>query len=333
MSLKNALKEGYVAEFSRPSVFSSKCLGFDTCRYNGVAIPCETVEKLKPFVDYITHCPEVEIGLGVPRATIRVIEENGQLELYQPETGKIFTREMSHYTARTLDNLPPVDGFILKHKSPSCGQADVKLFRGRENKSPVKRVAGFFGGEVARRFEGLAIEDEGRLSNFTIRERFLISIFTHAKFRSIRAKARNKDLVSFHSQNKLLFMACNQAALKQLGKIVANEAKLAPADVYNAYYPPMLRLLNSGPQRTQTINVLMHALGYFKKQLNTKEKAHFLDMLESYRERKVPLSAITSVLRSWTMRLESPYLDMQTFFMPYPPELMDINDSGKGRDY
>lgn len=57
----------------RPRVLFSRCLGFAACRYNGQSIRDETVEALLPFVDPVTVCPEVEIGLGIPRLAIRLV--------------------------------------------------------------------------------------------------------------------------------------------------------------------------------------------------------------------------------------------------------------------
>ena len=93
------------------------------------------------------------------------------------------------------------------------------------------------------------------------------------------------------------------------------------------------KALARSPSAGQVINVLMHAQGYFKKQLNAAEKALFLDTLDKYRAKKLPLSVAQALLRSWIARFGSDYLAGQSFFAPYPEELMEISDSGKGRDY
>jgi uncharacterized protein YbgA (DUF1722 family) len=75
----------------------------------------------------------------------------------------------------------------------------------------------------------------------------------------------------------------------------------------------------------------MHALGFFSDGLSTGEKAFFLDALERYRAGRIPLSAVTAIARSWIVRFSTDYLKNQTFFEPYPTELVEISDSGKGR--
>ncbi len=59
--------------FNRPKIVVSKCLEFDHCRYDGQLINNKYIHKLKDHVDFITICPEVEIGLGVPRDPIHLV--------------------------------------------------------------------------------------------------------------------------------------------------------------------------------------------------------------------------------------------------------------------
>jgi uncharacterized protein YbgA (DUF1722 family) len=77
----------------------------------------------------------------------------------------------------------------------------------------------------------------------------------------------------------------------------------------------------------------MHAMGYFKHDLKEREKAHFLDTLERYRAGKAPLSTLLAILGVWIARWGQDYLEGQVYFNPYPLELFEISDSGKGRNY
>ena len=85
------------------------------------------------------------------------------------------------------------------------------------------------------------------------------------------------------------------------------------------------------PRKTSNINVLMHSLGFFSKKLGSKEKAFFLEQLEDYRDNKIPISALLIVLKAWSIKYNEEYLLQQTFFEPYPKDLMSLTDSGKGR--
>ena len=100
----------------RPKVVVSRCLEFDNCRYNGQKISSEIIEELTPHVDFIKVCPEVEIGLGVPRDPIRIISKGGKKKLIQPKTGNEYTDSMKKFCEEFLSSLSKVDGFLLKNR-------------------------------------------------------------------------------------------------------------------------------------------------------------------------------------------------------------------------
>ena len=318
--------------FTRPVVVVSKCLGFDHCRYNGEIVDDSFVRRLREFVEFRPVCAEMEIGLGVPRDPIRVVLVQGEMRLVQPSTGKDCSGPMNEFAGSFLDGIGSVDGFLLKSRSPSCGTRDVKIYNETGNLMSAAQRQGFFGRAAMARFGDTAVEDEGRLRNFLIRERFLTMLFTLARFREMAVEPTMARLTGFHARNKLLLMAYSEVVMRQLGKLGANEEHRPAADVFRDYGALLPRAFSGPPKYTAAINVLMHALGYFKEGLSSEEKAFFLDSLQRYRTGKVPLSVPVGILRSWVVRFREPYLAQQALFQPYPEELIEIADSGKGRD-
>jgi len=318
--------------FPKPVVVVSKCLGFDSCRYDGSRIDSPLVEKLKAHVTFRPVCPEVETGMGVPRKPIRIVSDHGVNTLVQPATKKDFTVAMQNFVETFLDSLTGVDGFLLKNRSPSCGIGDAKIHDGFEEGARTFKGSGFFGGAVLDKFAGLPVEDEGRLRNFTIREHFLTRIFAFARFREVKAGGSMKSLVNFHSVQKLLLMGYNQAQMRLAGKIVANHENAAWETVITRYEEHLKRALANPPRFTAMINVLLHAFGGFSEVLSKEEKAFFLESIEEYRDERIPLSVLLHIVRAWSIRYRNDYLLGQTFLQPYPAELVEITDSGKGRE-
>lgn len=318
-------------KFRRPKVVISRCLGFDSCRYDGQIISSKFVNKLRDYVDCITPCPEVDIGLGIPRDSLRVVKKNNSLRFMQTNTEKDFTYEISEYSKNFLDELEEVDGFILKEGSPSCGFKAVKYYPGTGKVPSNSKGPGFFGGAVLKSFSQFPVENEGRLRNFNIREHFLTRLFLMPEIRELRKSKSIKDLVNFQSRNKLMLMAYNQELMRTLGRVVANYDNKPVEELIEYYIDGFLNAINHTPRYTSNINVLMHGLGYFKEDLSTEEKAFFLDSLESYRKSKVPLSVPLYLLKSYIIKYDNDYLKSQTYFDPYPEGLVEITDSGKGR--
>jgi len=317
--------------FPKPKIVISKCIGFDPCRYNGEIVQDKFVTRLEPHVEFVCVCPEVEIGLGTPRAPVRIISSGYSFKLIQPSSGLDVSERMRGFSRDFLDRLKEVDGFILKNRSPSCGFTDVKVYPGPEKGPVIGKTAGFFGGAILEQFGDRAIEDEGRLKNLSIREHFLTRVFAFARFHTPQQSPSMHDLVRFHAENKLLLMAYSQTKMRELGRIVANADGKRMGAVLELYEKSFRAALHKLPRHSSPINVLMHTLGYFKKELSMREKRHFLEMLEAYRQGRTPLSSAVSILQSWVMRFETEYLYGQTFFSPFPEELMALDDSGRGR--
>ena len=318
----------------RPVIFASKCLGFENCRWNGMILHSEIVELLRPYVDFISACPEKEIGLGVPRAPVRVIENSKGVFLLQPSTGLDLTEKMDIFSAAIIKTLKKraVDAFILKEGSPSCGCKNVKHYAKAEQKNTTTKSFGLFGQKITENFPFTALEDEGRLTNFTIREVFLTRLFTTAAFREIRTLGKIKDLAAFQAKNKLLFLAYNETSMRKLGKLAANGAKKRAEETYKAYAEELCNVFKNPAKPGAAVNVLQHAYGYFSKEISIEEKAHYLRQLEKYKKGSLPLSAVTLLTMAYITRFKISYLLEQTFFAPYPESLVTISDSGRGRD-
>lgn len=304
----------------KPNIVISKCLEFDTCRYNGDIIKNIYIRQLKPFINFITVCPEVEIGLGTPRDPIRIIENETKKMLLQEATGKELSNRMNNFSKKFISNLDNIDGFVLKSKSPSCGIKTAKIYSNSKQSCVIKKGSGLFSENIIKKFPLIPKEEELRLNNKYIREHFYTSIFTLADFRSVKTM---NHLYDFQGKNKYLFMTYNQTIMKKMGKIAANENNRTVNDVLVDYYKYLLMLFSKKSRHTSNINTQMHVMGYFKKQLTNKEKGHFLDSLELYREKKVSISAVNSILLSWINRFNNKYLHSQTYFSPFPKQLIN----------
>ena len=317
---------------NKPVIVLSNCLEYKACRYNGEVIPNKFVKMLEPYVVYIKICPELEIGMGVPRDPIKIVSVKNDERLLQPSTGKDYTDSMNAFSNKYLSSNLQVDGFILKSKSPSCGIKDVKISNSIDKGSTIGRTNGFFARVVLKKFEGLAIEDESRLLNFTIRENFLTKLFALSRFRQLRKNENIKELIRYQADNKFLFMSYNQTKMRELGKIVGSYNKKNISEIYDSYNQVLKSLFSTVSRKKSNITVFMHAQGYFSRYLSSKEKKFFQELLEKYRNNRVPISSVIVLIKSWILKYDQAYLNDQSFFNPYPEELMSLTDSGKGRE-
>lgn len=274
---------------------------------------------LGQFFDYVPVCPEVECGLGVPREAMRLVGDPNRPRLVTVKTGRDMTDRMEAWARVRLRELEDqgLCGFIFKSKSPSSGMERVKVYGpgGKVRKDGV----GIFARMFMEHFPLVPVEDEGRLHDPALRENFIEMVFALQRWREAKASGAGYGrVVEFHTKEKLLIMSHSPSHCRALGKLVAH-GKTMPQDQFLAEYErglvSALRLKATVAKHT---NVLLHAMGYFKKALTPSQKAELLELIQWYREGMVPLIVPITMLNHYVRTLGQPYLAVQTYLNPHP---------------
>jgi uncharacterized protein YbgA (DUF1722 family)/uncharacterized protein YbbK (DUF523 family) len=282
------------------------------------------IETLGRFVEWVPVCPEVEVGLPVPRDTLRLVRRGEDIRMVMPRTGTDHTQEMRSYAARAVRGLATRDlcGFVLKKDSPTCGMARVKVYP-ESGGSPARDGRGLFAGELIRQMPHLPVEEEGRLQDRRLRENFVERLFAYRRLKSLfTARWRLADLVAFHSSHKLLLMAHSPAAYQRLGRLVAT-AKGSPREsLRQRYEGEFMAALTVLATPGRHANVLQHMLGYMSPALDRDQRAEIEGLIDDHRRELVPLLAPLTLLRHHVRRLRVGYLLGQAYLQPSPKELM-----------
>jgi uncharacterized protein YbgA (DUF1722 family)/uncharacterized protein YbbK (DUF523 family) len=277
-------------------------------------------------VEWSAACPEVDIGLGTPRESIRLIGTTNAPRLFAPKSGIDLTEKMLSYARDKIAQLKrmDLDGYILKKDSPSCGMERVRIYH--ESGSASRTGAGLFARVLMEEMPDLPVEEEGRLHDPLLRANFIVRIFSHRRWRELRqAKFRLADLVQFHAQQKFLLMAHSEKHLRLLGKLVA-AAKTTPTEELLTQYAALFfaALREPATKRTHT-NVLQHLAGYFKKQLESKDKIELQSLIGDFRKGLVPLIVPITLIKHYINKFDLQYLRDQIYLNPHPKELMLLN--------
>ncbi len=305
---------------ARPRLLLSRCF-FEYTRYDGNTISNDLVKRLSKCCDVVRVCPELEIGLGVPREPIDVFSMGNELKLMN-KTSKIdLTEKMVTFSKDFAKSLSQdeIDGMILKAKSPSCGLRDARLYG--SNGKVVSKTYGFFAREMVESFPDLPIESEMRLNDSRIRFDFLSSIFAIARFRNVVSKS---ELIEFQRRYKFFILAKNERTMREMGKLAAQKG--FTQEMKHDYMRLLMKALKTPMKKTSVINTLLHIYGFFKDLLTSGEKAYFMDLLDGYKNGLVTLQVMNAVLKSWAISHKVAYIKDQVFFEPYPGELEPIED-------
>jgi len=301
-------------------VFSA-CLNSEPVRYNARIIEDEFCKKLAEHVDVVTVCPEVGIGLSVPRSPI-VIVFDGEKRLVQKDTGQDLTKRLLEFSADFLEKLGTVDGFVLKRKSPSCALSDATAYKFSRNTRLVLKTSGIFAQMAMEKFSKVAFIDEFRLRNFWLREHFLCRIFASAEMRRmLKCGFTKMDILKFHERYKYLLMSHSPSLLKKLGRLASNLNTLALTDLVREYSDLFTMPLTIKPTKAKHFNVLQHIYGYFKDRVNDVEKRKLLSLLDDFAAGSTSLTRIRAIFREYARELHIDYLLGQRYLSPYPLEL------------
>jgi len=280
-------------------------------------------DVLGDWFDWVPVCPELDIGLGVPRPSIHLVQAEGTPRLVEPKTGLDLTEKMEIYSRERVDKLMArgLDGYILKRASPSCGMERVKVFG--KGGMPSKNGVGVFASVLMERWPNLPVEEEGRLNDPHLRERFIEHVFCHHRWRTLsRRGLSRRKLIAFHTAHKLLLRTHNEAGYRRIGRIVASAGTISNEELYTSYEDEFHQVLMTKASRKRHANVLYHALGYLKSVLDPFEKQEAVALIEDYRHDLVPLVVPITLLRHHVCKHEIAYLMGQLYLEPHPKELM-----------
>ncbi len=331
-----------VGFWGRPRVGVSSCLLGEEVRFNGGHKRYRFLtDDLDRYVDWVPYCPEMEIGLGTPRETIRLTAG-----------GRLVNRggTADHTAAMAALPLPAdLDGYVFKAKSPSCGIRAIPRYRdekqrddrqgddrqgddrqgddrqGDDRQGDDRRAVdhagrGLYAARVLSAFALLAAEDEGRLNDTGLREAFVERIFAAARLRSFLAGAWSAgDLVAFHARHKLQMLAHDPARYRSAGRVVAAAGTAPREQTALAYRDVFLAAMASPATRGRHANALQHAYSRIGRDLDRPRRHDLVARIDAYRRGEEPLSVPIALLAHYALGL--PWLAEQTYLRPFPPDL------------
>ena len=312
---------------SRVKIGISACLLGQEVRFDGGHKRDRFLtDILGPHVEFVTVCPEVEMGLGTPREPMRLVAVGTSgVRMITTRTGIDHTEAMNRWTKRRLTGLarehPDLCGYVLKKDSPSCGMERVKTY-GRAG-PPRRDGRGLFASALINGFPSLPVEEEGRLGDAQLRENFIERVFAFRRLKDLfTAKWAVGDLVRFHSAHKMALLSHSAVKYNALGRLVAGAAAMPRAELRRAYEHQFMATLSMVATPKRHANVLMHMLGHFKKVLSGESRDELCRTIEDYRLGLVPLIVPITLLRYHARAHRIAYLLDQIYLDPHPRELM-----------
>lgn len=280
-------------------------------------------QTLGRYFQWISVCPEVEIGMSVPRENIRLVGTAGDPRLIGAKTGTDYTGRMRTYARERVEKLAQMElhAYILKKDSPSCGMERVRVYG--PNEIPTRDGVGMYARALMEKFPLMPIEEEGRLNDPRLRENFIERVFAYYRLREfLKSASRPSDLVKFHTRHKLTLMSHSPKHYRELGQLVARAGKSNFDAVLEEYAAQFMAGLKISATPRKHANVLYHVMGYFKKNLDSADRQEMAALIEQYRQEFLPLIVPVTLVKHHLRRHPVPWMEEQVYLNPYPGELM-----------
>ncbi|WP_299789277.1 DUF523 and DUF1722 domain-containing protein [uncultured Shewanella sp.] len=280
---------------------------------------------LGDYFEFSSFCPEVDIGLGVPRQAIRLVSSDKGVRAVGSRTPELDVTELLYHSAENRREWhEELCGYILKKDSPSCGMERVKLY---SSQMAERKGVGLYAARLMKNFPHLPVEEEGRLGDARLRENFIQRVYIYSRWRALNQEGLSlSKLQHFHARHKYIFMSHDQNKAKLLGNLLANGKSSDLSTLSLTYLAEMMSLLKKVASRSNHVNTLQHIQGYLKKQLTADDKQEMQACIEDYRKGLLPLIVPITLLRHHFRLSPDTYITESYYMQPHPGELMLLNN-------
>lgn len=301
----------------------SSCLLGQEVRYDGTHKHLRlATDSLARYFDFVAECPEMGIGMGVPRKPIRLVGDAEQPKAVAIHDESLdYTDQLTAFGQQKAQQHADLCGYIFMKNSPSCGLFRVKVYQ--ENGYPSATPGrGLYARAITEAHPLLPVEESGRLCDATLRENFVTRVFAYANWQQLKQEGLTpKRMTDFHARYKYVLMAHSPAKYSELGRMLADAGKHDTEALGERYFAALMAVLSSLASRKTHTNVLMHLQGYLKKKISASEKAELAQIIEQYRTAQLPLIVPVTLLKHHFNNHPDPYIANQAYLQPYPDDL------------
>lgn len=272
----------------------SSCLLGEKVRYDGGhKLNNYLSDTLGKYFTFRPFCPEVDIGLGTPRETIKLVQVEDEVYCVGTETKSLDVTEALQNSAQNqIDWHQNICAYIFKKGSPSCGPSGVKLFGLDASKPEEYQLVGqgIYAKRLAENCPQLPIEDEERLGDPEIRDNFIKRVFIYRKWKALNTSSLDVDqLIDFHRQYEDILKSHDELRAANLETELKEREGQPIQQLAQWYFAEMMMILTLIATRESHVKVINSLLNYLSGSITEIEQEELNEMLSAYLEKQLPL--------------------------------------------
>ena len=309
-----------VSKSIKPVLGISECLMGKEVRFNGGHKRSRyCTDVLSEYFEFKPLCPEVAIGMTIPRKPIRLAHVGDDVRVIATDNPELdYTDALTELATETAPQLKGLSGYIFMQKSPSCAVGSSKIYNAKGH--PVESGNGAFSNQLIQHLPLMPVTEAGKLNDDPIRENFIALVYAYHEWQiTVGDKPTISSVANFHYRHKLSLIAHSEVTAKVLGQLIANQKNRDINELATEYIELFMGVMKGTVSRKRHANVLVKLHHYLKKQMNDGERKEILSLIQHYRNGIVPLVVPMTLIKFFMGKYRD---DLSISLLePYPMEL------------
>lgn len=300
----------------------SSCLLGERVRYDGGhKLNTFIKETLGRFFEFVPVCPEMGIGMGVPREPVRL---TGDLQRPRAlgEHDKTFdvTEVLERYSEQMVAQLTDISGYILKRGSPSCGMQGVKIYSAQDQ--IMGGGSGIYARTLMERFPSLLVAEEHQVTETDLCEIFLEQVFIYKRWQRLIAGEFNKaGLMDFHVAHKFNVLAHDEMGYVRPDQLVTRLENETLQVVAKQYIACIMEILCLPTTQERHVDLLKRVAGYLRPYLGKADIIELQESIDAYGQGHSSLIAPIVLIKRYLQQCPGSSYTVQHYLNPQPNEI------------
>ena len=289
---------------TKPKIAVSACLIGQNVRHDGTNAQFQPLSRdWARDYDLIHTCPELEIGLGVPRSETKLVKFDDKISLIDSKSGDNYTEMMLQYAQTQSDYLieSGICGFVFKSGSASCGLSGISV-QMHHDKTTSTYGKGLFAMVFTTLNPHIPVIEENLLKSHIQAEHYLSKVAFFYEWQLFGKDGWTIEGINrFHLENERFFLGIAPEIFKLLNKLIINltNENAHPETIALEYMAKAQKSLSIVSRKGSIANTMELVLGSLSGHLSASEMQEMVGLIDEFRTSKLPSNTPVMLLNQY----------------------------------
>ena len=311
---------------TKPKIAVSACLIGQNVRHDGTNAEFQPLSQdWARDYDLIHTCPELEVGLGVPRSETKLVKFENKISLIDSKNGDNYTEMMLQYAQTQSDYLieAGICGFVFKSGSASCGLSGVSV-QMHHDKTISTYGKGLFAMVFTTLNPHIPVIEENLLKNHIQAEHYLSRVAFFNDWQLFGKDGWTIERINrFHLENEYFFLSVAPELFNLLNKLIINltNENAHPETIALEYMTKAQKSLSITSRKGAIANTMELVLGSLSEHLSVSEMQEMVGLIDGFRTGKLPSNTPVMLLNQYIQTYQLKDKSIERFISSIPIEM------------